>query len=141
MPHDGLRRFPATLMSGNARLAAYLALALLAGCAPYHGKPRDFVGKWKVTRDCGVERLELRPDWTYLQSIRLRDGRTGTHAGRWSVERDRLTLEDAFDWCGPFGNKTRDEPKARDIEYRTVWEYGQVILEFNPDLDGFRRER
>ena len=123
------------------RVILLAALCFLAVCAPHHGKPKDFVGKWRCTRACGVERLELRRDWTYVQSVRLEDGRTGTHTGRWSVEGTRLTLEYGALWCDVFGDKINDEPKIEDISYTTQWEYGRVILEFNPDLEGFTRER
>jgi len=43
-------------------------------------------------------------------------------------------------WCDEFGDKTHDEPKIEDISYRTEWEYGRIVLEFNPDLEGFTRE-
>lgn len=121
------------------------ALASCFACAPADPSPGGVVGKWKVEWTCGQEALELKPDGTYIYTIDFAGGGQATDAGLWkiSAKTERLVgahviLKNALEACSVFGEKAV-QPARRDRELETIWEWGRMILSFNPDIQGFTR--
>ena len=120
--------------------------ALSAGCVPVQQSERDLVGSWRVVWKCGTERLELGADATYTQHIDYAVGGTETHSGTWTVapkdsrlSGDKLVLKDALEFCSVFGERL-PQPERGERQLVTLWEWGRVILSFNPDNQGFERQ-
>ncbi len=127
------------------RLIPFTALASSLACAPANPSQDAVVGKWKVEWTCGLEALDLHADGTYVYTIDFAAGGRATDSGRWriSAKAERLVgahviLLDALDPCSAFGEKVV-EPARRDRELETIWEWGRMILSFNPDIEGFTR--
>lgn len=101
---------------------------------------------WQVDWSCGIERLELKEGRSYVQSIEYRGGGHATHTGRtWKVtpkesllDSGHLVLQDAVEFCSVFGDKLT-KPENGDRQLATDWEWGRLILSFNPDWQGFER--
>jgi hypothetical protein len=129
----------------SRRLIAFAVLASSLACAPANPSQDALVGKWKVEWTCGLEALGLQPDGTYVYSIDFATGGRATDSGRWriSAKAERLVgahviLLNALDPCSAFGEKV-EHPARRDRELETIWEWGRMILSFNPDIQGFTR--
>jgi hypothetical protein len=129
----------------SRRLIVFAALASILACAPASPSQDAVVGKWKVEWTCGLEALDLRPDGTYVYTMDFAAGGRATDSGRWriSAKTERLVgahviLLNALDPCSAFGEKAV-QPARRDRELETIWEWGRMILSFNPDIQGFTR--
>jgi len=92
-----------------------------------------------------VETLDLKTDGTYTYSIEFADGGRAIDAGRWNVvaTSDRLrgaevVLVNALDACSWSGEKVL-APARTDRRLETIWEWGRMVLSFNPDTQGFGR--
>jgi hypothetical protein len=92
-----------------------------------------------------VEALDLKPDGSYVYSIDFAAGGRATDSGRWRIapqtrrlDGAHVILENALEPCSVFGEKIA-EPARRDRALETIWEWGRMILSFNPDLEGFTR--
>jgi hypothetical protein len=126
-------------------LTIFAALAAPLGCAPVNPSQNAVVGQWKVEWTCGSEALELKPDGTYTYTIDFATGGRATDSGQWRIaaKTERLVgahviLQNALETCSVFGEK-RVQPERRDRELETIWEWGRMILSFNPDIQGFTR--
>jgi hypothetical protein len=84
-------------------ILATAALALLSACfgpaflpQPTEQKvtPDDVAGTWTYPADSGSTTitLELRPNGTFVQTVRHGSGRTQTHEGTWGLEAARPRL-------------------------------------------------
>ncbi|SRR6266545_4274596 len=127
------------------RLTTSAALASCFACAPANPSQGAVVGKWKVEWTCGLEALDLKPDGTYVYAIDFAASGRATDSGRWriSAKTERLVgahviLQNALETCSVFGEKAV-QPARRDRELETIWEWGRMILSFNPDIQGFTR--
>jgi hypothetical protein len=138
----GNRRARAGLVSPGLMALAVAASSL--ACAPANPSLDAVVGKWKVEWTCGLEALDLQPDGTYLYTIDFAAGGRATDSGRWRISAKaeplvgaHVILLNAIDPCSAFGEKV-SQPR-RDRELETIWEWGRMILSFNPDIQGFTR--
>jgi hypothetical protein len=129
----------------QVRRLTFAALASCLGCAPVNPSQSAVVGKWKVEWTCGVEALELKPDGTYVYTVDFAAGGRATDAGRWriSAKTERLVgahviLQNVLETCSVFGEKAVQQTR-RDRELETIWEWGRMVLSFNPDIQGFTR--
>jgi hypothetical protein len=127
------------------RLTTFAALAGSLACAPVNPSQTAVVGRWRVDWTCGLEALELRPDGTYAYTIDFAGGGRATDSGEWRIvaKTERLVgahviLQNALETCSVFGEKAL-QPERRDRELETIWEWGRMILSFNPDIQGFTR--
>jgi hypothetical protein len=116
-----------------------------SACVPMNPSPASLVGSWKVEWTCGVETLELKPDGTYLYAIDFTVGGRLTDSGAWRIapQSERLSgahviLRNALEACSVFGDKWQS-PQREDRTLETVWEWGRMVLIFNPDIQGFTR--
>jgi len=114
-------------------------------CAPANPSQGGVVGKWKVEWTCGLEALDLKPDGTYVYTIDFAAGGRATDAGQWKIAGRtehlvgaHVILQNALEACSVFGEKAV-QPARRDRELETIWEWGRMILSFNPDIQGFTR--
>ena len=136
------------------RLTDRLWLLALAGvcaassqCVPVEPRRDRLTGKWAVEWNCGTETLELKADGSYVQAIDYADGSHARHSGTtWQVtpkssrfEGAHVVLQDAEAYCATFGEKLA-APERGDRRLETIWEWGRVILSFNPDIPGFERQ-
>jgi hypothetical protein len=126
-------------------LATFAALAGCLACAPVNPSHSAVVGRWKAEWRCGSETLELNAGGTYSYTIDFAAGGRATDSGQWRIvpKTERLVgahvvLQNALDTCMGFGEMAVD-PKRRDRELETIWEWGRMILSFNPDVQGFTR--
>lgn len=126
-------------------LAIVAALTSCLACAPVNPSQGAVVGRWNVEWTCGLEALELKSDGTYVYAIDFAAGGRATDAGRWrlAAKTERLVgahviLQNALQTCSVFGEKAV-QPERRDREFETIWEWGRMILSFNPDIQGFTR--
>ncbi len=124
-------------------LAAFFAIS---GCMPVQPSEQEVIGIWQVNWNCGIERLELKRGRSYVQDIEYRGGGHATHIGHtWRVipkesilNSGYVVLQDAVEFCSVFGVKLA-KPETGDRQLATVWEWGRLILSFNPDWQGFER--
>jgi hypothetical protein len=79
-----------------------------------------------------------------LRTIDFAAGGRVTDSGVWRItpKAERLSgahvvLQNALEACSVFGDKL--EPNREDRELETVWEWGRMVLIFNPDIQGFTR--
>lgn len=107
---------------------------------------RNLVGAWRVVWKCGIERLDFRSDATYTQHIDYGGGGTATHSGTWVIKSREsflaggtIVLKDALQYCSAFGDRL-PKPEQADLKLETIWEWGRIILSFNPDMQGFERQ-
>jgi hypothetical protein len=114
-------------------------------CAPLNLSRESLVGHWKVEWTCGVETLDLNTDGTYTSTIDYSTGGRATDSGRWELQPKseafagaRVILREALDTCSAFGAKV-DRPDRHDRQLETTWEWGETLLVFNPDVEGFTR--
>jgi hypothetical protein len=114
-------------------------------CVPANPSQGAIVGKWRVEWTCGLETLDLQPDGIYVYTIDFAAGGRATDSGRWRVSAKaeplvgaHVILLNALDHCSAFGEKVVQSPR-RDRELETIWEWGRMILSFNPDIQGFTR--
>ena len=128
------------------RITILSALAGCLACVPMNPSQSAVVGRWKADWTCGVEALELKADGAYVWTIEFVAGGRATDAGRWTIaaETERLVgahviLQNALQACVAFGEKAV-QPERRDRTLVTLWEWGRMILSFNPDIPGFTRE-
>ena len=126
---------------------ALITCSVLAGCMPVQLSERELVGSWRAATECGIESLELKADTTYTQYIDF-DGTGGSvsHNGTWAViprssslSGGKLILKDALEFCSILG-KRLPRPERGERQLETVWEWGRVLLSFNPDKQGFERQ-
>lgn len=127
-------------------LTTLVVLVSSSACVPMNPSPASLVGSWKVEWRCGVETLELKPDGTYSSAIDFMVGGRLTDSGVWRIapKSERLSgahliLRNALEACSVFGDKLRS-PQREDRTLETVWEWGRMVLTFNPDIQGFTRE-
>jgi len=127
------------------RLTILVAFAGSVGCAPVNPSQSAVVGQWKVEWTCGSEVLELQTDGTYKYTIDFAAGGQATDSGRWRIAAKteplvgaHVILQHALETCSVFGEKAV-KPERRDRELETIWEWGRMILSFNPDTQGFTR--
>jgi hypothetical protein len=92
-----------------------------------------------------LEALELKPDGTYFYAIDFAAGGRATDSGQWTIaaKTERLVgahviLQNALQTCSVFGVKAI-QPERGDRELEAIWEWGRMILSFNPDIQGFTR--
>ena len=135
----------------NRRIIGYCffvmaACAISVGCVPVQPSAHDLVGSWRVVWKCGTERLEIGADATYTQRIDFAAGGTATHSGTWTVaprqshlSGGKLVLKDALQFCSVFGERLL-KPEREERQLDAIWEWGRVILSFNPDNQGFERQ-
>jgi hypothetical protein len=135
-----------TLMNKSCLMGLVAVCIASFGCVPVQPSEQQLIGRWRVVWECGTEDLELKPDASYVQGIEYSGGGHATHAGTWRVtpKESRLVgahvvLQDAMEFCTVFG-KRLTQPERRDRKLETVWEWGRVILSFNPDSQGFERQ-
>ena len=136
-------------MIRRAISSGYFVMATCAatsGCVPVQPSDRELVGAWRVVWECGTERLDLRADATYTQHIDYAAGGTVTHSGTWTVAPresrlagGKVVLKDAMQFCSVFG-KRLPQPEQGELRLETIWEWGRIILSFNPDIQGFERQ-
>jgi hypothetical protein len=126
-------------------LTTLVVLANSFACAPMNPSQASLVGSWKVEWTCGVETLELKPDGTYAYAIDFAAGGRLTDSGVWRItpKSERLSgahvvLQNALEACAVFGDKL-ELPNREDRALETVWEWGRMVLIFNPDIQGFTR--
>lgn len=126
-------------------LATVAASTGCLACAPANPSQDAIVGRWNVEWTCGLEALELKPDGTYVYAIDFAVGGRATDSGRWrlAAKTERLvgahvTLLNALQTCSVFGAKAI-QPERGDREFEAIWEWGRMILSFNPDIQGFTR--
>jgi hypothetical protein len=114
-------------------------------CAPMNPSQTSLVGSWKVEWTCGVETLDLKSDGTYAYAVDFTKGGQMTDSGFWRItpKSERLSgahvvLQNAIHACSVVSDKR--EPLIReDRALETVWEWGRMVLVFNPDIQGFTR--
>ena len=126
-------------------LTTFAALAACLACAPVNPSQSAVVGRWKVEWTCGSETLELNAGGTYSYTIDFAAGGRATDSGQWKIvaKTKRLVgahviLQNALETCSVFGERAVD-PKRGDRALETIWEWGGIILSFNPDIQGFTR--
>jgi len=92
-----------------------------------------------------VETLDLKPDGTFVYAIDFAAGGQATDSGRWritpkaeSLVGAHVVLQNALETCSVFGEKVV-QPARGDRELETIWEWGRMILSFDPDIQGFIR--
>jgi hypothetical protein len=122
-----------------------LVVVAMSACAPVNPSQRAIAGQWKVKWSCGSEVLDLKPDGTYTYAIDFSTDGRATDSGRWKVvpKTSRLTgahvvLQNALTTCSVSGEKTLTAERG-DRELETIWEWGRMILSFDPDGEGFTR--
>jgi hypothetical protein len=127
-------------------VGSWILCMVLCGCVPVQPSEQQLVGKWRVTWSCGTEEVELKADSSYMHEIDFAVGGHASHAGTWKVtpkeshlEGAHVVLQDAMEFCSVFGEKL-PQPERGDRRLQTVWEWGRMILEFNPDWQGFERQ-
>ncbi len=124
------------------RLACAVGLTILVGLpsgwVPVQLSESQLIGTWRVAWQCGTETLVLKPDSSYVQTIDFEAGGTASNGGRWRAEQGRVVLQDALEYCSVSGVKLQ-RPARRERSLNTEWEWGRVILSFNPDIQGFER--
>lgn len=120
-------------------------LACSLACAPVNPTADGVVGRWRVEWTCGVETLELSANGTYSYAIDFAAGGRATDSGQWKMvaktERLRgakVILRNAMEACSVFGERMVP-PERADRDLETIWEWGRMILSFNPDTQGFTR--
>jgi hypothetical protein len=132
------------------RSASFFALVslsvVLASCVPVTPSDSQLRGRWRVVWECGTEAVELKTDGTYLQEIDYTAGGHDSHEGKWvtkpkesRLEGAHVVLQDALTFCTPFGEKLA-QPERGDRDLEAVWEWGRLILSFNPDIQGFKHQ-
>ena len=89
----------------------------------------------------------MKDDGSYAYAIELKAGGRMADAGRWRIapakERlsgARIVLENALNPCPGFAG-TLDHVDRADRELAPVWEWGRTTLSFDPDLEGFLRQK
>ena len=124
---------------------AILAVGCSVACAPVNPSQSAVVGRWKVAWACGAEALDLKANGTYSYTIAFTAGGQAADSGQWRLvakaqrfEGAHVILQNALDTCSVFGDKTI-QPGRRDRQLETIWEWGRMILSFNPDTQGFTR--
>jgi len=132
-------------MIKGRHLAIVAALTSCLSCTPVNPSQDAVVGHWSVDWTCGVEALELKPDGTYLYAIDFAAGGRATDSGQWRITAKtellvgaHVILQNALQPCSVFGKK-EVQPERRDRVFETIWEWGRMILSFNPDIQGFTR--
>jgi hypothetical protein len=137
-----MSRTQANLIRG---LTTLLVLLDSVACAPMNPSQASLVGSWKVEWTCGVETLDLKSDGTYAYAIGFTSGGRLTDSGVWQItpKSERLSgahvvLQNALKACSVFGDKL-EPPNREDRALETVWEWGRMVLIFNPDIQGFTR--
>jgi hypothetical protein len=123
-----------------------LLSVLCASCVPVDSSVGDLVGRWRVTWTCGVEVLELRADGTYAHSVEFAAGGRAHHSGAWRLVPKReflagaeVVLVDALQSCSVFGERVVP-PHREDRPLEAEWEWGKLVLHFNPDIQPFVRQ-
>ncbi len=134
-------------MPSKTRLFLLIAsLVFFCGCVPLQPSVKQVSGKWRLARRCGTEHLELKADGSYVQEIEYANGARATQAGSWSIEPRHSKLEgahiilhNAIIYCS-LGDDRLLNPEVADISLETDWEWGRIVLNYNPDLQGYTRE-
>jgi hypothetical protein len=77
-----------------ALLSACIGPAALPKATEEKVTPTDLVGTWKYPADFGATTitLELKPDGTFVQTVRHGSGRVQTHEGGWTLDGSRPQL-------------------------------------------------
>jgi len=142
------RDFPGAAVGAltSARsLSLVVLLGVVAGCAPANPSEHTVVGRWKVEWTCGAQTLDLNASGNYDYHIDFATGGQVTDSGHWRMiaktellSGAQVVLENALETCSAFGEKIR-EPTRADRALETIWEWGRMILSFNPDVQGFTR--
>ena len=103
------------------------------------------MGQWQVKWSCGSEVLELKSDGTYVYAIDFSTSGRATDSGRWKIaprtnrlNGARVLLQNALTTFTISGEKAHLSER-NDRELETVWEWGRMILSFDPDGEGFTR--
>jgi len=124
-----------------------VAACAQTSCAPANPSAASLTGRWKVDWKCGVETLDLRADGTYVYAIEFAAGGRATDSGSWRLMpgKSRLrgaevVLLNAIETCSVFGEKTEKASRG-DRSLEAMHEYGRTLLLFNPDIQGFARDR
>jgi hypothetical protein len=129
----------------DLRWAAVWILTGAAACAPLNPGESDVIGAWRAEWTCGVEMLVLKRDGSYAYSVDFAAGGRATDSGRWKLVPTtehlvgaHVILQNALQGCSDFGEKAA-QPERFDRTLETIWEWGRMILSFNPDVPGFTR--
>ena len=92
-----------------------------------------------------METLEFSANGSYSYAIDFAAGGRATDSGQWKMvaktERLRgaqVILRNALEACSVFGERMVP-PERADRNLETIWEWGRLILSFNPDTQGFTR--
>src|SRR5262245_43574993 len=128
------------------RLTAFAALSGCLACAPANPSQDAIVGRWAVDSPCGREALELKADGTYAYTVDFVAGGQATDAGRWRISAKpellvgaHVILQNALEACSSIFGEKAVHPERRDRELETIWEWGRMILSFDPDGAGFEK--
>jgi len=134
---------------GDRRVSCVLVVAFLCvGCAiPAQPTRQDLVGSWSVRHELGREDIELRPDGTFLQTLVDMSGQSRQLSGRWDLAKGHnggsvVHLESAISFNDRIDRKTSlatAQPSSFDLY--AVRDWGRLMLEFDPDLEGFRKAK
>lgn len=115
------------------------------GCAPVNPSVNAVAGRWTVDWTCGVETLDLNANGTYGHTIEFAAGGRATDSGTWRLvpkserlEGAHVILQNAPETCSTFGERI-SKPQRIDRQLEAIWEWGRMILSFNPDIQGFTR--
>lgn len=76
-------------------LSACIGPAALPPATTEQVTPADVAGTWKYPADFGATQItiELRPNGTFVQTVRHGSGRIQTHQGTWTLDESRPQLQ------------------------------------------------
>lgn len=99
----------------------------------------DVVGEYQASYAFGVERLDLKADGSYVQSVTLQ-GQTAktSHSGAWeyAASRNRVVVHDPLQFADYFGKLNPDYavPVTGTWNLTAEKTFGDVSLTWNDDL-------
>ncbi len=108
------------------------------GCSVKYESPEpQLVGTWSVWHDFVTDSLVLASDGSFLQSLAGRDHRRLRATGRWRREYREVVLDRAYS----FHTLRFDdfEETLEETRIHIAWEWGRMVLSFDPDVEGFTR--
>ncbi len=127
-------------------LMLLLAILLSTGCSPARPSKTQVVGTWKAQHNFGTETLTISTDGTFTQRLVEKNGRSSQNQGHWELvpvaekfSGSQVLLHEALVFSSPFGERELD-PHRTDWKLEALYEWGRLILCFNPDLPGFHKE-
>ena len=98
----------------------------------------DVIGEYVANYPFGVERLQLKPDGTYMQTVTLKGKTAGTgHSGTWDYAptRDLVVVHGPLQFGDPFGklNPNYEVPMKGTWNLTVSKTFGNVSLTWNED--------